>query len=59
MHAVTGYFQKRDTAFLRKNASIEGTDTCAVDTGILSLSSSFVAALVKLGNISFNGKKTD
>ncbi|MBN1601607.1 MAG: hypothetical protein JW915_08365 [Chitinispirillaceae bacterium] len=57
MHAVTGYFQKSDPIFLKKNVSIEGTDTCAVDTGILSLSPSFVAALLGLAREQFNGKK--
>jgi galactokinase/mevalonate kinase-like predicted kinase len=54
MHAVTGYFQKKDPVFLKKHALIEGTDTCAVDTGILSLSPSFVAALIKLSDTQFN-----
>lgn len=48
MHSVTGYYQKSDAAFLKKSAAIEGTDTCAVDTGILSLSPLFVNALFKL-----------
>jgi galactokinase/mevalonate kinase-like predicted kinase len=48
MHSVIDYYQKCDVSFLKKSAAIEGTDTCAVDTGILSLSPLFVNALFQL-----------
>ncbi len=57
MHSVTGYYQKRDAAFLKKSVAIEGTDTCAVDTGILSLSPSFVDALFALSTDNQDGTR--
>jgi galactokinase/mevalonate kinase-like predicted kinase len=57
MHSVTGYYQKSEVSFLKKSAAIEGTDTCAVDTGILSLSPAFVNALFELAMDKHDGKK--
>jgi galactokinase/mevalonate kinase-like predicted kinase len=57
MHSVTGYYQKREAAFLKKKVAIEGTDTCAVDTGVLSMSPSFVKALFELARDSQGDKK--
>jgi len=42
---IINYFQKADLKFLQENALLEGTGECAVDTGIISFSKDFVAAL--------------
>lgn len=67
---IINYYQKADVDFLRRNAILEGTGECAVDTGILSLGGKAVAAFLNLvslktsdgtisdlindGNLSFN-----
>ncbi|NLD99930.1 MAG: hypothetical protein GX640_08645, partial [Fibrobacter sp.] len=48
---VIDYFQKVDPMTLRLKASLEGTGECAVDIGIISLSSKFVKAFLQLARL--------
>lgn len=55
---IVNYFQKADLKFLQGNALLEGTGECAVDTGIISFSKNFVAALNDTSSIKTVDGKT-
>lgn len=46
---VLDYFQKAESEFLLENAAFEGTDECALDIGIVSMSPRFVKAFLEAG----------
>ncbi len=46
--AVTDFFQKESVDFLRREAALEGSQTCAVDTGVVGFSSLGVDRLQSL-----------
>ena len=43
------YFQKQPAPFLSKNAVIEGTDSCALDIGIVAMRPDYLRGFFKLG----------
>lgn len=53
---VDDFFQKASPDFLRREARLEGTDQCALDMGIVSLSADFASGL--LGLMETTSKKT-
>lgn len=54
---VTDYFQKASQDILKEMASIEGTDDCPLDIGIVSLSPLFVDAIFSLAEVRISGHK--
>lgn len=48
---VADYFQKAESEFLLRNAAFEGTDECALDIGIVSMSPRFANAFVDAAGI--------
>jgi galactokinase/mevalonate kinase-like predicted kinase len=52
---VVDYFQKAPESFLAKEARIEGTDDCALDMGLISLSALFFEALGRFASADGKG----
>jgi galactokinase/mevalonate kinase-like predicted kinase len=47
---VTDYFQKESAEFLRRHAALEGSQSCAIDVGIVGFSRAGVASLLRLAD---------
>jgi galactokinase/mevalonate kinase-like predicted kinase len=45
---VKDYFQKQSEGYLRQHAVFEGTDSCAMDIGIVALSPKFASSLLRV-----------
>ncbi|MFP4443149.1 MAG: L-fucokinase [Spirochaetia bacterium] len=48
---VIDFYQKAEEAVLRKNTALEGTDSCPLDIGIISMSPQGISVYKKLGDI--------
>jgi galactokinase/mevalonate kinase-like predicted kinase len=48
---VVDFYQKSSISFLRENARIEGTDECALDIGLVSMSAEFIHHFIRFADI--------